>query len=245
MVWEGTWRERIRLLGRATRADLNAASFSGRALFALVALLILLHELGMELTLGNTGARVYEVNRNPLMAGLAMGAMSFTVEVILTLGVSICLTRFSTVTALLATKYGTGSAIPDPESSASQIVGVIDTVTFAVALGSPGVILRSFSKDPTRPFRSNMRTGMLAAVALSGANAAIGILAAGGLWLSDRMGQSNFTDWVLSIAKSPLTYLVLFAFGRVLSWADSKRRRQKALSCQVPLASNPSERQEP
>jgi len=228
--WSGDWRSKSRSLWGAIKRDLAAAAFSSRLLLIATAAVVLIHEFGMEFVLGNVGSRTFEAARNPFEAGLAMGLTSLVVEVVLTVLVSLGLTRFGHVAALMADRQLALAETTPMDATASTIVAIIDIVTFALALGSPGVILRSYANDPDRSTRSNLLTGLAASLALAMANFFIGALAAGGLWITDSLGHASVTNVILSILKSPLTYVGLFLLGRLIKWFDTARKRSVSVA---------------
>lgn len=220
--------ENLRAIWQAGREDMRGSTLAEKSTLIGSMALLGAHEFGMEASLIYVGTQTYEQTGNPLAVSLALGSMSLATESVLTIGMSKSITTFDKVTEELEDRYYTTQiATPDKPKRKHKIIGAVDNTLLALTLGSPGVILRGYAKDPSKTYEENRKTGLRTAGALATFNATVtaGIIG-GSAWLGEKLGTEVISDAIVEIGDSPITYGVIVAYvlGRTVSASRSNNR---------------------
>ncbi|MBC7708414.1 hypothetical protein H7Y63_04275 [Polaromonas sp.] len=168
-----------------------------------------LHEAAMIEALFAVGTHSLEWSGNPLVVAAAMGGFSLAVETGLSAGISNSIENFSRATGELKNRFFKKD-VDAPKQKENKVLNAIDYALFAAALGSPGVILRDYSKHPDKTLAENKRTGYRAARGLSAVNATLGLVIGGGAVLSENLGAEVVPDTLVNLGNNPYFYAATF-----------------------------------
>ena len=233
--------ENLQAVRQAAGEDLSNSTLGEKFTFYGSAALLTMHEFGMEAALVAAGTNVYEWSHNPVAVCAALGTLSLATETTLTLGISRSVEAFPSVTQEVEERYYTSQiATPEKPSRGKAILNAIDTTGLALTLGSPGVILRSYARDPNRGYEENKKTGFRAAKALAAFNALVTGSAIGASgWIAEKFGTEAVSKFVVEAGHSLYTYAGIAGYVglRTLSAArNNRKQRQKNLASESPEA---------
>ncbi len=228
--------ENIQAVGEAAVQDYGESSWSDRARMLGSAALWPAHELGMETAIAAVGTHALEYTHNALAVGAAMGSLSLGVETTLAYLIAHNMQSFKGAVATIRERYYPEAPEADELEAANQqeknrVAQAIDTGALALSLGSPGVMLRDFSRDPDRSYEENKRTGLRAGRSLAAFNFVLGTFLAGGGWVAEKLGTNAVTDAIINIGESPITYASIFGIvvgPRVWSIRQARKQRREA-----------------
>lgn len=229
-------------LSSAIRQDLNKSTGSERALLLGTAALMALHQVGMEAALGFSAGLTLDSVHNPLLApfavGAVMGGLSRGTEEVITQVASRGVDKFDNVSGVMEERK---ALTDEAEAALQQIDGVQDDTqsgmkqglqklskgyqrtSVIVGLGSSGAILRQQAIAPQSE-KENIKTGKQAAKFLMYFNFGLGTIVAGSAKLLDLAGI-NASENIAAVATSPKTWGAFFVTGRMLGYADHRKKK--------------------
>lgn len=224
------------------REDFRGSSLKERAYFIGTCIVIGPHELGMETAIAATGVAAFNVN--PLLTGVAMGATSIAVESGMSQGLAHSMEAFKSSTLAIKNKYFSDDeplpgekvdAINESveEAGKAKLAEKADTGTIAISLGSPGIMMREFGRDPERTLEQNRNTGLKTGAGLAAFNFALGTTIGLIAVISSKAGAMEVNDTIKAIGESRITYAAIFALvagPRIYKHFNKKIKRKRAIA---------------
>lgn len=224
--------ENLQAVSQAAGEDLSNSTAREKAIFYGSAALLTMHEFGMEAALVATGTHVYEWSHDPIAVAAALGSLSLATETTLSLGISRSIETFKAVTHEVKERYYTSQiASPEKPTKRKAVLNAIDVTGLALTLGSPGVILRDYARDPDRGYEKNKKSGFRAAKALAAFNTIVtgGLIGASG-WIAEKFGTDAVSKFVVEAGHSLYTYAGIagYVLLRTLSTAHNNKKLRQA-----------------
>lgn len=220
--------ENISAVRQSAREDLKNSSAGQTLGFLATAATLTAHESVMIEALYAVGSHALSYSGNPLVVGAAMGGFSLAVETGLSVGVSHSIETFGNATKTIKERYFSAAVdAKAPEQKGNKLLSAFDTVLFAATLGSPGIILREYSRHPDKTLAENKKTGLKAATALAAVNAVIGVSIAGGAALTEKLGSDVVTNTIIDLGNNPYFYASTFSVIALRGAIANRSRRRK------------------
>ncbi len=219
--------DNISSVRNAAAEDFRSSSPTQALGFIATSAALVAHESVMMEALFAIGSHAFEYSHNPLVVASAMGGFSLAVESGLSLGIAHSIQTFGRATQKIKDNYF-NDTIEEPKPKGNKILNGLDNALFAASLGSPGVVLREFSRNPDKTLEDNKRTGFRAARALSAVNVVLGLTLASGVAASEQLGTDVVSDTVINLGNNPSFYASTFSIvGARALFAGRKHRKQK------------------
>lgn len=216
---------------QAAHEDLKNSSARQALGFIATAATLTAHEAVMIESLYAVGSHALSYSGNPLVVGAAMGGFSLAIETGLSVGISHSIETFSNATQTIRERYFSAAIdAKAPEQKDRKIIDAFDTALFAASLGSPGVILREYSRHPEKTLKDNKRTGLKAAKALGAVNATIGVALASGVAVTEKLGTDSVSRTIIELGNNPYFYASTFSAVALRGAIASRSRRRKMQS---------------
>ncbi len=219
--------EHLSSVRRAAAEDFQNSSRTQALGFIATSATLAAHELGMMEALYAVGSHAFEYTHNPLVVASTMGGFSLAVETGLSLGIAHSIQTFGKATQKIKDNYFNND-VEAPKQKNNKVLNGLDNALFAASLGSPGVVLREYSRNPNKTLEENKRTGFRAARALGAVNVVLGLTLATGVSASEKLGTNAVSDTVINLGNNPYFYASTFGLVGVRAlFAGRKHRKQK------------------
>jgi hypothetical protein len=195
---------------------------------------------GLEATMGLVASNVYEATHRITTVAASTGLASLLIEAGLTVAVGASMRRApKAARELQERKFAEAerqTAI-DPPAAQSRLkraakritkpaASAVETTATALAAGSPGIMLRSFVRNPELSVKAHKRKGYQTAGILAGVNTAAGAAAA----LTLDMMPTGVSDTAIEYVSDPKTWAaLLITMGGAKAISKARATRKAAL----------------